>query len=279
MPSLRNIPIKQKLMIIVMTTTIAALVLAGLGIVTFDLILYRANLKRDLSALARIIADNSTAALSFNDPNSAAETLAALRARPHLESACIYRGDGSLLATYQRAGSPSACALPGGNDGVLFGGQDVRVSQAILLNGRRIGTLMLVYDLEEILERLQLFGAIVLGVLLVSILIAFLLSSALQTTITTPILQLVYAATSVSQTGNYSIRTPKISDDESACWWIGSMECWPASKCGIFISEPRSASGERRCGRPRKLGSGFASWRNRCPKKSSPQHRAAWWIT
>ena len=42
-----------------------------------DSILFRASMQRDLSALAQIVADNSTAALSFEDPRVAAETLAA----------------------------------------------------------------------------------------------------------------------------------------------------------------------------------------------------------
>ena len=71
-------------MVVIMATTTAALLLAAIGIVTFDTFFFRRSLKRDLSALARIIADNSTAALAFNDPRAASETLAALRARPHL---------------------------------------------------------------------------------------------------------------------------------------------------------------------------------------------------
>ena len=98
MASFRDIPIKQKLVITIVVTTAAALLLAGVGIVVFDTIVFRGYLERDLSALARIIADNSTAALAFNDPDSAAETLGALRARTHLVRACIYRRDGSVLA-------------------------------------------------------------------------------------------------------------------------------------------------------------------------------------
>ena len=77
-----------------------------------DSILFRGYLQRDLEALAGIIADNSTAALAFNDPEAAAETLAALKARTHLEAACIYREDGSILANYARSGSSSAVPHP-----------------------------------------------------------------------------------------------------------------------------------------------------------------------
>ena len=201
----RDRPIKQKLVIIVMATTTAALLLAGVGIVLADSLLFRAFLQRDLSALARIVADNSTAALSFNDPKTAAETLGALRARPHVAGACIYRLDATTLATYSRE-RPFTCPPAAGQDTIKIVGDGLVVSQHILLNGRRIGTLMLVYDLGEISERIRLYGSTVFGVLLASSLLAFLLSSRLRAVIATPVAQLVRATTSVSETGDYSIR-------------------------------------------------------------------------
>jgi PAS domain S-box-containing protein len=206
-------PIKQKLVLIVMATTTAALLMAGMGIVLADSILFREFLQRDLSALARIVAENSTAALSFNDPKTATETLGALRARPHVAGACIYRLDATTLATYSRQG-PFTCPPAAGQDNIKFISDGLVVSRDILLNGRRIGTLMLVYDLGEISERIRLYGSMVLGVLLASSLLAFLLSSRLRAVITTPVSQLVRATTSVAETGDYSIRAEKLSGDE-----------------------------------------------------------------
>jgi PAS domain S-box-containing protein len=214
MRSFRDIPIKQKLMVITMATTTVALALAAIGIVAFDAFLFRQSLTRDLSALSRIIADNSTAALAFNDPRAATETLAALRARPHLATACIYRVDGSLLAKYTRQDGVSVCPPPTEHDEFRFSNTDLTVSHAIFLSGRRIGTLLMLYDLDEIFERMKLYGTTVLGVLLLSSLIAFLLSSSLRAAIATPISHLVRATKSVAQTNDYSVRAQKVSGDE-----------------------------------------------------------------
>jgi PAS domain S-box-containing protein len=214
MLNFRNIPIKQKLMVIIMVTTTVALILAGIGVIVFDSVLFRGYLTRDLSALAQIIADNTTAALAFNDPGTAEGTLAALRARQHLVAACIYRVDGTVLAGYLRDGKGSDCPALDASNGIRFGSKGLTVSHAILLSGRQVGTLMLLYDLDEIAERRKLYGAMVLGVLALATLIAFLLSSTLRTVIATPISQLVRATTSVSETGDYSIRAQKLSDDE-----------------------------------------------------------------
>src|SRR5580765_4148570 len=79
-----DLPIRRKLLVIIMLVTTAALAIAGLGLLISDYIFFRGYLESDLSGLALITADNTTAALSFDDPSAAEETLAALRARPHV---------------------------------------------------------------------------------------------------------------------------------------------------------------------------------------------------
>src|SRR4051812_23950372 len=100
----RDSPIRHKLLLSFILTTGGALAVAGLGIAISDSILFRAALKRDLAALSSIVANNSTAAVAFDDARSADEVLNALRARPHISAACIYRQNGSLLARYLRPG-------------------------------------------------------------------------------------------------------------------------------------------------------------------------------
>jgi PAS domain S-box-containing protein len=178
-----------------------------------DSLLFRGYLRRDLTALASIISDNSTAALAFNDPKAAAETLGALHARTHVISACIYRADGSILATYFGQGG-SHCPAENRADEIRFTSQGIVVSRPVLLSGRRIGTLTLLYDLGEISERIRLYGGMVFAVFLIASFLAFLLSSNLREVIATPISQLVRATTFVAETGDYGIRAEKLSNDE-----------------------------------------------------------------
>jgi signal transduction histidine kinase len=214
MHTFRNMPIKLKLMVIIMATTSAALLLSGVGIVILDSILFRSYLNLDLSALSRIIADNSTAAIAFDDPQAAVETLSALRARTHIVAACIYRKDGTTLATYARPGAGQGCRAPDARDEIRFNATDLTVSRPILLKDRLIGILAMVYDLDEIKDRRRIYGAGILGILVASNLIAFVLSSKLRTVISTPILELVHATTAVSKTRDYSVRAQKLSGDE-----------------------------------------------------------------
>src|SRR5688572_22297980 len=104
-------PIRRKLRVIFTLTTVGALLLAGIGIVAADALLFYNYLKRDLSTFARVIGDNSAGALAFDDSTVGAETLNALRARSHVETACLYRKDGTLLTIYSRSDYKGACPV------------------------------------------------------------------------------------------------------------------------------------------------------------------------
>jgi len=82
------------------------------------------------------------------------------------------------------------------------------------LKERVIGTLLVIYDLGEISQRLRLYGAMVLVMLIAAGLIAFLASSRLRDFIVKPILELASAATRVSRTRDYGVRALKLSGDE-----------------------------------------------------------------
>jgi len=207
-------PIKQKLIVIIIVTTTAALLFSGLGIIVADSVLFHGYLRRDLSTFARIIAANVTAALAFDDQQAASETLSALREKTHIVVACLYRADGTILTAYQRSGEQRPCPPPDARDEVQSSRDSITISRPVVLRERRIGTLVLLYDVGEIRERVVLYGVTVVAVLVLSSVFAFLLSSRLRMMIATPILNLAHAATSVSETKDYSIRAKKLSNDE-----------------------------------------------------------------
>ncbi len=211
---LRDLPIKQKLLVIVLVTTAAALLLAGIAIVVSDAVLFRIRMEHDLTALASIVGDNSTAALTFDDPRVASETLAALRARPYMIAACLFKPDGALFARYARP--ERRPGMPGARPGeeIHYTRRGLVVSHPILLDRRRIGTLVLLYGMGEFTERIRIYGGIVLLILLGSTLVSFILSSRLRDIIAAPISRLARAAGSISETGDYGIRVEKDSPDE-----------------------------------------------------------------
>jgi hypothetical protein len=87
----------------------AALLLACLALMAYDLVTFRNALVQNLDAQARIIGATGVSALLFDDPESAHTTLSALAATPNVVSAAIYNIDGQF-ATH--AGRTSCHAGP-----------------------------------------------------------------------------------------------------------------------------------------------------------------------
>ena len=211
---LRNIPVRRKVILIIMLVTGGALLLAGAALVLSERWRFRSEMVADLGTLGDIIARNSTASVTFRDPDAANETLAALKARKPIVAAAIYPLDASLLGTYYRDGKKSP--LPGrpGPRETVFRDDSLGVFRPILLGEQRIGTVYLQSDFSEIAARQRVQTATVVAVFLVSSLAALLFSSRLQQVISRPILHLSETARSVSERRDYSIRAQKRGSDE-----------------------------------------------------------------
>jgi len=211
---LRNLPIKRKLTVISLLTIGAALLLACIVFVAYDLISFRKTLVRDLSVTAQMIGYNSTASLSFNEPSSAETTLQSLAAQPHIISACIYNAQEEVFTFYRRAGAAPSSWPPPRSDHAQFNSDTLELFRQITFNGETIGRVYLQSDLAEIHARWQRYAGISVGVLLFATLIAWTLSSHLQRIISDPISHLSSIADQVATQKNYALRATKHGDDE-----------------------------------------------------------------
>lgn len=97
---LRRRSIREKLVTIVMSTTLAALVVSVGTVVAYDLRSYQRALQNDMATQAELVGHMTSAALAFDDPRLARENLALLRTRPSLRAAALYDEQGSLFAWY-----------------------------------------------------------------------------------------------------------------------------------------------------------------------------------
>jgi signal transduction histidine kinase/DNA-binding response OmpR family regulator len=211
----RNLSIKHKLNLIVLLVSGVALLLASASFMAYDFVTSRHAMVRDLTTLAEMIGNNSTAALAFNDQDSANETLAALRAKPQIVSACIYSRDGSPFASYSPGGQSASLAPPEPRaDGSQFESDRLRLFRAINLDGDLVGTVYLESDLEELHTRLRRYITILGIIITVSLCVTLVLASRLQRVISGPILELAKIAKAVSIEKNYAVRAVKRGDDE-----------------------------------------------------------------
>ena len=218
MHAFRKLSIRQKLTMMGILASGTAILLACTAFLTYELFAYRGDMIRSLFTQAEIVGANSAAAILFNDEPAAAETLAALKADPHIVSAGIYTRDNRAFATYGRIDKQRAVALrerfADHADGHWFENDGLILFRKIVFKGETIGTVYIQSDLEEMHARFWQYLAIIFVILLASSLVAFFISSRLQRNITRPLFHLVETAQTVSREKDYTIRAVAESQDE-----------------------------------------------------------------
>ena len=214
MTHFRDLPIRRKMTVVMLGTTLIALLAACTAFLIYERATFRAGMKRNLEVLAETVARNSPAVLTFNDAEAANENLQALSADPSIEAACLYNDKGAPLGNYARGGQPVAVPPRPEADGARFGTDRLVVVQPVTLNGERRGTLYLRADLDELTGRLRAYAQLSGLVLLGSLILSLFLSSALQRTITRPIFALTDTAQRITQTRDYTARAKKLGGDE-----------------------------------------------------------------
>ncbi|HEY4365032.1 MAG TPA: response regulator [Bryobacteraceae bacterium] len=212
--SFHQLPIREKLRWTVLLSVSAALVGGCGALLGFEEITFRADLRNDLGVLAEMVGSNSTAALSFDDRETAGELLSGFRAKRHIVSAVLYSAEGGVFATYRRDEGAGGEVPWLRADGSWFENGKLVLFKQILLRGQRIGTVYLVSDLGELNDRIRRFGWVALAFLVIAFLFALALSSWLHRVISKPIAALSAAANLVSHEKNYSVRAAKEADDE-----------------------------------------------------------------
>lgn len=206
--------IRYKLSLGIMLTTITALVVSGVSIVAYDLGDYRERTYEDLRTQADLMGHASAAALQFQDPAVAEQTLALLRLRPQIRAAAIYTPDGKQFARYLSLTTPSSLLtqLPAGRDSQIENGM-LSLSQPIRFENDRLGTIQLVAE-YRFHDRLLHDLGIVLGVAVLALAISMLISVWIQARITRPILRITELANRVVQQRDYSLRAESTTNDE-----------------------------------------------------------------
>ncbi|MFN7939031.1 MAG: ATP-binding protein [Bryobacteraceae bacterium] len=206
--------IQTKLSLLFVTTTMLTLVLSGLGGFFYEYKIARAAIVDDLTAVADSIGSNSTAAISFEDRNTAAENLRALAQDRRVLRAMLVDANWRELARYP-ASAPFALptALPLGVD-FRFDADSLEIVRQVKLEGQPIGWVYLSVSLQQMKSRLKDYLIMMGFVFWLSISVGLLLTLRLQRIISEPVLHLESIARQVSERGAYGLRARPASEDE-----------------------------------------------------------------
>lgn len=215
MRSLHHLSINAKLILLAVAAASTALVLSSTAFVVNDVQRIRLSTVEQLAAMASVVGANSTAALQFDDPISAAEMLESLRQQPSVAVAAIYNDEGQLFATYARPGAGQALPSAVPAEGMRFTEDGhLDLAQPIMHDGQAVGAIYIHSSLEELHGQFSRYVAIVAVIFVVALTAAAMLSTWLQRKISRPILELADTARLISASRDFSIRVHRRSEDE-----------------------------------------------------------------
>ena len=206
--------IRQKLVAVVLLVTCAALVLSIGALMAYDLRAYHRALVGDMSTQAELLGRMTASALAFDDQKLARENLALLRIRPAVRAGALYDAKGKLFASYQAPGSPVVLPPAAQGSGMLVKGDELRVYQPVHENGELLGTVYLNAEYTLVSRAID-YLLVALGVTLLALLLAWLLTRRLGRFLTAPIVSITEVAREVVAERDYSRRATRISDDEA----------------------------------------------------------------
>jgi PAS domain S-box-containing protein len=213
-PWFEDASIRRKLRIIILVITGLSVVGASTVFLTYDWISSRNTVMRQLAIMAEIVADQSTAAVEFNQPGQAEAILRSLRAEPQIVAAAIYTPEAGLFAHYLREGDGRPLLEAPLPDGRTIENGELLVYVPVQSSGERIGTFYLRSDLAELRHRLLVNLGTVGLVLLGAAFATLFLSARLGELITGPVLGLAAVVHRVSSSRDYGVRAESRGSDE-----------------------------------------------------------------
>lgn len=195
---------------------------------------FRKMMIEDQRILANIVGSNTAAAVTFDDPKAATETLERLSANPNLIAAAIIDSSNRLFAIYLRKGIDSdAYGLKNITDGAYkpipasdLASLELRQSSLwsrnatiktvvpILMDNQQISNIVIVSDISGLASQLFRTSALLGAVLVGALILTYFISSKLQGIITEPVLHLASTMNRVSNEKDFSIRAECTVGDE-----------------------------------------------------------------
>jgi hypothetical protein len=149
----RDISLRQRILVLTMLTTGFGLVLGSAGYLLYDIRTAKEEKLQQLELAAELIGTNSAASLAFDDPQSAEKYLGAFKARAGFRGGVLYTASGKILAFYDAPDGKRFLPPKSVSDGTIWEPDRIKLTSPIFLDDKRIGTVYLESDLNDLHER------------------------------------------------------------------------------------------------------------------------------
>ena len=223
-PEFKNLSVRFKLILMMSLASAIGLLLLTSAVIFNETRRANSDTIKELTALADVVGWSSAAAIAFDDPDAARETLKSLSTHSDIVATILCDKKGQVFSYYlspRYQDHKTAFNLNNDSSQNCSDLQSSRIHypyhliiRKINLQGENVGSIHLVYQQNTLGRQLDNYYLLVITIALLSFLIVVLISTRLQKVFTTPLTELMETMKSVSTEKKYNIRANKISDDE-----------------------------------------------------------------
>lgn len=165
----RNLPIKQKISLVVLVSCTSAMLVASVILFAYQVFSFRQGFVHDMDSTAEMVGNSCLAAISFHDSAAGKQVLEVLDVKPQIVSSRVELMDGSVFAEYGKPMTRQERAQFPIRSEFSFEGNILLYAHPIMMNGQRLGTCLLRADYGHIFKDLL---TVYIGILLAVLLIA-----------------------------------------------------------------------------------------------------------
>lgn len=212
MISLSKYPIRWKLFLLAIASVMLALLTSCGLLLYFEVSASKQAKIHEIQVQGRMLAFNATGLLTFQDDDAATQLLDTLKIEPSIEYGCFQLANGKTLATYRSTADQSPTPLLMDWPGYRFNaGGDLEICHVVRDEGRLVGRLHLIANMDDIDDKVLKSVTIAGVVLIVALLLASALALRLSRGILRPLRELSDAARHTTEHGDYSVRVAQFN--------------------------------------------------------------------
>ncbi len=215
----RNLSVKQKLSFVILSICSIVLLLTFIIAFAGQWFLYQKNSLEEVQTIAKIVSNNSAAALVSQDQVVLEKNLHSLAQKSSITKSAIFQVDGSLMAaSFQDISEKLYLQLVNNStlnrNGFQIKDHHIDIFDAIMLDDEPVGYIYLQSDMNALYSLMNRIAGYLVFIALGGLLFAMFLANRMQRIITYPVMQLTDAIQKVSINKNYRLRVDEDRKDE-----------------------------------------------------------------
>ena len=189
-------------------TLLTAVTIIALVVITSSFFTGLVNLVDTSKSTAKVLAENTSAILLFEDVQTAEDLLSSLSHAANVKAVAIYREDLQPFARFVTGTQAIPAALPFFGESESYGINQIEVVEPIIHDGQTLGMLYLLVSLNALYLQVVVQLLITTAAVLCALYIARRMSSRLSNAALEPLQQLTSLMESVSNDANLQLRAP-----------------------------------------------------------------------